>query len=136
MSPSSTGGTTVLLVEDHPAHVLIGTLVLEQIGYAVETATCGREAVEKVRASTQPFMAILMDVQMEEMDGFETTKIIRDLEVEKGHYNIIIAITAHAMAGDRERCLAAGMDDYLSKPIFQDILANKLAVLAKTFNTN
>lgn len=133
MSPSPMCPTTVLLVEDHPAHVLIGALVLEQIGYTVETATCGREAVEKVRASSQPFMAILMDVQMDEMDGFEATKIIRNLEQEKGHHNIIIAITAHAMAGDRERCLAAGMDDYISKPIFQDILASKLAALAKTW---
>lgn len=131
MSPSSPSQATVLLVEDHPAHVLIGSLVLEHIGYAVETATCGREAIEKVRASTRPFIAILMDVQMHDMDGFEATKIIRELEQEKGYYNTIIAVTAHAMAGDRERCLAAGMDDYISKPIFQDVLEQKLAVLTQ-----
>lgn len=97
----------------------------------METATCGREAIEKVRASTRPFIAILMDVQMHDMDGFEATKIIRELEQEKGYYNTIIAVTAHAMAGDRERCLAAGMDDYISKPIFQDVLEQKLAVLTQ-----
>ncbi len=123
---------TILLVEDYPPGILIGTLMIEHLGYAVEIAECGLEAIEKVRAATAPFMAILMDIQMHGMDGFEATKNIRTLEQEKGYRNTIIAVTAHALAGDRERCLEAGMNDYISKPIHPDILAKKLAILAET----
>jgi len=105
--------------------------MIEHLGYAVELASCGQEAIEKVRAATGPFMAILMDVKMRDMDGFEATKSIRKLEQEKGYSNTIIAVTAHALAGDRESCLEAGMNDYISKPIHPDILAQKLAALAK-----
>ena len=131
MTTSSPNPLTILLVEDYPAGMLVGTLMIEHLGYAVEAASCGREAIEKVRAAAKPFMAILMDVSMHDMDGFETTKIIRKLEQEKGFFNTIIAVTAHALAGDRERCLEAGMNDYISKPIHPVILAQKLAVLAK-----
>jgi len=111
--------------------MLVGALMIEHLGYSVETASCGADAVEKVRAATGPFLAILMDVKMRDMDGFEATKSIRKLEREKGYSNTIIAVTAHALAGDRERCLEAGMNDYISKPIHPDILAQKLAALAK-----
>jgi CheY-like chemotaxis protein len=120
---------SVLLVEDYPASVLVGTLMLEHLGYVVETATSGQEAVEKVRAASRPFLAILMDVQMPGMDGFAAMQLIRKLELEKGYRNTIIAVTAQALAGDRERCLAAGMDDYISKPIRPDILAQKLTAI-------
>ncbi len=126
-SPASYG--TVLLVEDYPAGMLVSTMIIEHLGYAVEGATSGLEAVEKVRAATKPFMAILMDVQMQGMDGFAATKIIRALEREKGWFHPIIAVTAHALAGDRQRCIDAGMNDYLSKPIHPDMLAQKLAAL-------
>ncbi len=128
-SPSSP--LTVLLVEDYPPGMLVSTLMIEHLGYAVETADCGRGAIEKVRAATTPFMAILMDVNMHDMGGIEATKAIRKLEQEKKYSNTIIAVTAHALVGDRERCLEAGMNDYISKPIHPDILAQKLAVLAK-----
>ncbi|MDP1670606.1 MAG: response regulator [Alphaproteobacteria bacterium] len=127
---------SVLLVEDYPASVLVGTLMLEHLGYTVDTACCGLEAIEKVDAASKPFMAILMDVQMPGMDGFEAMNIIRKLEREKGYRNTIIAVTAQALAGDRERCLAAVMDDYFSKPIRPDILKKKLAELAKVSNTD
>ncbi len=127
---------SVLLVEDYPPSILVGTLMLEHLGYAVETASCGPEAIEKVGAASKPFMAILMDVQMPGMDGFEALNLIRKLEREKGYRNTIIAVTAQALAGDRERCLAAGMDDYISKPISPHILAQKLAALAKVSNTD
>ena len=122
---------SVLLVEDYPASLMVGTLMIEHLGYTVETATCGLEAVEKVRATSNTFMAILMDVQMPDMDGFTAMKLIRDLEREKGCRNTIIAVTAQALAGDRERCLAAGMDDYISKPIRPDVLEQKLGALAQ-----
>ncbi len=121
---------SVLLVEDYPASLMVGTMMLEHLGYAVETATCGQEAIEKVRAASRPFLAILMDVQMPGMDGFTALNLIRKLEQEKGYRNTIIAVTAQALAGDRERCLAAGMDDYISKPISPDILAKMLAPLS------
>jgi CheY-like chemotaxis protein len=84
-----------------------------------------------VQSATKPFLAILMDVNLYDMDGLEVIKVIRKLELEKGYSNTIIAVTAHALAGDRERFLEAGMNDYISKPIHPDILAQKLAVLAK-----
>lgn len=122
---------SVLLVEDYPASVLVGTMMLEHLGYSVETAASGQEAIDKVSAASAPFMAILMDVQMPGMDGFTAMEHIRELDRKKGYRNIIIAVTAQALAGDRERCLAAGMDDYISKPITPNILANKMAALAK-----
>jgi len=107
-------------------------MMIEHLGYRVETAASGKEAIEKVQNSTQAYLAILMDVQMQDVGGFEVTKIIRVLEQEKGYCNTIIAVTAHALAGDRERCLQAGMNDYISKPIHPDILAQKLAALASS----
>ncbi len=123
---------TILLVDDYPAGLLVGTLMLEQLGYAVEPASSGKEAIEKVRGAPQPFLAILMDVNLSDMDGLEATKAIRELEQETGHISTIIAVTAHALAGDRARCLEAGMNDYISKPINPDMLAQKLAILAKS----
>jgi two-component system, sensor histidine kinase len=126
-----TSNAPVLLVEDYPPGMRIGTLMIEHLGYVVETAASGQEAIDKVQAATRPFMAIMMDVKMRGMDGFETTQIIRQLEKEKGYRNTIIAVTAHALAGDRQRCLEAGMNDYISKPIHPVILAQKLKALAK-----
>lgn len=125
---------TVLLVEDYPAGLMVGTMMLEHLGYTVEPASSGQEAIDKVFAAAKPFMAILMDVQMPGMDGFTTMKHIRELEQKKGYRNTIIAVTAQAMAGDRELCLSKGMDDYISKPIHPDILEKKLAAVLKVSN--
>jgi len=84
----------------------------------------GKEALAALEKNT--FDLVLMDVQMPEMDGFEATMAIREKEKASGHHLPIIAMTAHAMAGDRERCLNAGMDDYISKPIRPQELADLL----------
>ena len=120
---------TILLVDDYPAGRLVGSLLIEHLGYAVETASSGLEAIEKVRNAVAPYMAILMDIQLPDISGFDVTQTIRVLEQEKNHHNIIIAVTAHIMAGDRKRCLQAGMDDYIGKPINPELLGQKLAAL-------
>lgn len=119
-------GRRILLVEDYPANIMVATLMLEALGFEVDVATCGREALEKVRKTPAPYETILMDVQMQDMDGYETTRLIRVMEKEKSMRHTIIGVTAHALAGDRERCLDAGMDDYMTKPIHPEILAQKL----------
>ena len=104
----------VLLVEDNPVNQKLAKLMLTKGGYQVALAGNGREAVEKFTASPNDFDLILMDIQMPEMDGIAATESIRS----KGFDTIpIVAMTAHAMKGDREMCLEAGMDDYITKPI-------------------
>ncbi len=103
----------ILLAEDNQVNRRMMTIMLERLGCHAEVARTGVEAVEA--CAREAFDVILMDVQMPEMDGFEATRRIRELAVEP--LPSIIAVTAHAMAGDRERCLANGMDDYLPKPI-------------------
>jgi len=112
----------ILVAEDNPTNQKLVVMVLDQQHHAVTTVTNGREAV--AAATQRRFDLILMDVQMPEMDGLEATAVIRQHEWAGGDHVPIVAMTAHAMAGDRERCLAAGMDAYLSKPLRPaDILA-------------
>jgi PAS domain S-box-containing protein len=105
----------ILLADDNAVNRALATALLTKRGHSVFQAMNGREAVE--RASAENFDLIFMDVQMPEMDGFQATSRIRKTELAHGRRTPIIAMTAHAMTGDRERCLAAGMDDYLSKPL-------------------
>ncbi len=105
----------VLVVEDNAVNQRLATRLLEKRGHRVTVTANGREAVESVEKHA--YDLILMDVQMPEMDGLEATAVIREREKRKGSHIPIIALTAHAMKGDRERCLAAGMDGYLTKPI-------------------
>jgi CheY-like chemotaxis protein len=91
----------------------------------VTVAANGRLALEAL-ASSDPFDVVLMDIQMPEMDGFEAIAAIRSGEQPGGDHLLVVALTAHAMAGDRERCLRAGFDDYLSKPIYTASLADVL----------
>jgi two-component system sensor histidine kinase/response regulator len=109
------GGMRVLLAEDNAVNRLVATRMIEKRGHEVMVAVNGREAVEM--AAEEAFDLVFMDVQMPEMDGLEATRSIREREKATGHHLPIVAMTAHAMKGDRERCLDAGMDDYLTKPI-------------------
>ena len=105
----------VLLTEDNVVNQRVALRLLEKAGHHVEVASHGREALAAL--DRQAFDLVLMDVQMPVMDGFEATAIIRQNEKGTDRHIPIIALTAHAMKGDQERCLAAGMDDYISKPV-------------------
>src|SRR5262245_58271864 len=117
---------TILVVEDYGPSATVAILMLEHLGFNVIAAENGHQAVVTVWNAATPFAAILMDLQMNDMDGFETTRRIREIESERGFRHPIIGVTAHALTGDRERCLAAGMDDYISKPVHPEILASTL----------
>ena len=118
-------GTRVLLVEDNPVNREVAVGLLELLGYYVDSAEDGRQAC--ALTATRPYSLILMDCQMPVMDGFAATATIRERERQTQSARIpIIALTANAMEGDRDRCLAAGMDDYLSKPFAHQALAEML----------
>ena len=114
----------ILLVEDNAVNQLVASRLLEKGGHAVTVANSGREALAALEAAAfDGFACVLMDIQMPEMDGFEATAVIRERERHTpGVHLPIIAMTAHTMKGDAERCLAAGMDAYVSKPIHPDAL--------------
>ena len=105
----------VLLVEDDAVNQMFAVSLLERRGYIVSVAGNGRQALAALKK--KDFDVVLMDVQMPEMDGFEATAAIRERERAAGRHTPIIAMTAHALQGDKERCLSAGMDAYISKPI-------------------
>jgi PAS domain S-box-containing protein len=105
----------ILVVEDNPVNRLLATRLVEKHNHRVTAAANGREALERLESET--FDCVLMDVQMPVMDGLEATAAIRLKERETGGFLPVIAMTAHAMAGDLERCLAAGMDGYVTKPV-------------------
>jgi CheY-like chemotaxis protein/HPt (histidine-containing phosphotransfer) domain-containing protein len=125
----------LLLAEDNPMNQKLAVRLLEKQGHAVKIANNGMEALAfAVDSPGASFDAILMDVQMPEMDGLEAAARIRDRERATGRHVPIIAMTAHAMKGDQERCLAAGMDAYVSKPIKPDALFSILAELTANQN--
>jgi CheY-like chemotaxis protein len=119
----------VLLAEDNRVNQRLAVAILERLGHEVQVASNGREALELLEA--QDFDLVLMDIQMPEMGGVEATSRIREREAETGGHVPIVAMTAHAMAGDRERFLAAGMDEYISKPISQERLREVVRSLGR-----
>ncbi len=114
----------ILLAEDNPVNQIVAVRLLEKMGHQVVVAENGRDAARM--AEGQEFALVLMDVQMPEVDGFEATRIIRQKETGTGKRIPILAMTAHAMKGDRERCLSAGMDGYIAKPICPTELAAEI----------
>lgn len=104
-----------LLVEDNIVNQKVGKKILENFGCKVDVAANGKECVEM--QSQFSYDIVFMDCQMPVMDGFETTKVIPDKEVGSDVHQIIIAMTANALEGDRENCINKGMDDYIAKPI-------------------
>jgi CheY-like chemotaxis protein len=128
-SPSQVGPLRVLLAEDSLVNQKLAVALLEKRGHTTVVTENGQEAVAAFES--QDFDLILMDVQMPQMDGLEATSAIRAREKQSGKHVPIIALTAHAMKGDRERCLEAGMDDYVAKPIdAAELLATIEAIVA------
>jgi signal transduction histidine kinase/DNA-binding response OmpR family regulator len=126
-APAAEAGQKILVVEDDLTNRVLATNILKRNGYSVAIAKDGGEAVAMCSAET--FDLILMDVQMPDMNGLEATAAIRTMERASGQHTPILALTAYAMDGDRERCIAAGMDDYLSKPIHARDLIEKIRAL-------
>ncbi len=116
MSEEKRHNLVLLLAEDNPVNQKLAIVLLKKFGFNPDSVNNGKEAVQAMES--KKYDAVLMDIQMPEMDGLEATKIVRDLDSSVlNHEVLIIAMTAHAMKGDRDMCLKAGMDDYISKPI-------------------
>jgi CheY-like chemotaxis protein/anti-sigma regulatory factor (Ser/Thr protein kinase) len=122
----------ILLAEDNPINRKLAVFMLTRAGYQVDVAENGKEAVEKYTSAPDKYDLIFMDIRMPEMDGREATKKIREVEKESVSPIPIIAMTAESMKGDREKCLKAGMDDYISKPIRQEIVFDMIKKWLKT----
>ncbi len=122
------GTVNILLVEDNAINQKLATRLLEKWGYSVQLAENGKQAVERLCVANEQYDVVLMDMQMPIMGGIEATKLIRNEEKIKGKpHQLIIAMTANAMESDKEACLTAGMDDYITKPINHLLLKEKLS---------
>ncbi len=124
----------ILLAEDNTANQLLAKRLLEKQGHTVVPVGNGREAVGAL--AMQEFDLVLMDIMMPEMDGLQATARIREGERATGAHIPIVAVTANAMAGDREKCLAAGMDAYVTKPLKPAELLKVIAEVAPTSNAD
>ncbi len=124
----------ILLAEDNPVNQELAVGILQACGHIVTLASNGREAADLYRAKS--FDVVLMDVQMPEMDGYASTAEIRSIESQSGRRTPVIAMTAHALDGDREKCLAAGMDAYVSKPIRAALLLDTITTATNSTQEN
>lgn len=116
-------GITILVVEDNPINQMVTKDSLENLGCLVDAVSSGSEALKLVKQNT--YRIIMMDIRMPDMDGFETTRRIREIQ-DRSNPPVIIALTANALPEDREKCLNAGMDDYIAKPLFPNTLRDIL----------
>lgn len=129
-APENLSDKRILLVEDYSPNILVATATLEHLGYSCDVAQDGSQAI--VKFQERRYALVLMDIQIPGMDGIETTRRIRAYEQAAGQERTpIIAVTAYAMVGDRERCLEAGMDDYITKPFDPEQLKTKLVAMIK-----
>ena len=120
----------VLIVEDYEPNAIVLTAILEHLNYTYDVAVNGSEALRQFRQHS--YDLILMDIQMEDMDGLESTKRIRQYEMENDLKDTpIIAITAHVLEKDKYKCLEAGMNDFIPKPFSHELLEEKLAAFLK-----
>jgi CheY-like chemotaxis protein/HPt (histidine-containing phosphotransfer) domain-containing protein len=126
--PDAPTGLRILLVEDNPFNQKVAAMKLERWGHAVRVAGSGRAALAALEAAE--FDVMFTDVQMPDMDGYALTAAVREREAATGRHLPVVAMTAHAMKGARENCLAAGMDDYVSKPVRDEELAAALRRVA------
>ena len=124
LRPQTNSSLKILLVEDHPVNQMVILNQLEMLGYQADWVGNGKEAIAKLQ--TQDYNIVLMDCQMPVLDGYAATQEIRRREGSSRH-TIVIALTAHALPADRAKCLAAGMDDYLTKPVAQEVLGETIA---------
>jgi CheY-like chemotaxis protein len=129
-APTAQRRLRILLAEDNVVNQKVAVRMLENQGHTVVVVENGKATLAALER--QPFDLVLMDVQMPEMDGFEATALIRQKERGTGRHLPVIAMTAHALSGDRERCLAAGMDDYVTKPIQPDEFFRTIAGVSLT----
>lgn len=126
IAESYKGRVHILLVDDNPTNQVVALSILKKLGYRADAVANGKEALNALQKIS--YDLVLMDCQMPEMDGYEATRCIRDPETDVTSHSVpIIAMTAHAMKGDREKCIDAGMDDYLAKPIQPSSLAEMIA---------
>jgi CheY-like chemotaxis protein len=124
----------ILIVEDDLVNRKVAHYILKRHGHQVTGVENGEEALKALENTL--FDMVLMDVQMPVMDGFKATAAIREKEKKTGAHIPIVAMTAHAMKGDRERCLKAGMDDYISKPLNPDLVIKKIDEMFKQTKIN
>jgi CheY-like chemotaxis protein len=125
LEPTPQQRLRILLAEDNIVNQRLVVRLLEKYGHTIIVASTGREALAAL--AQQSVDLVLMDVQMPDMDGLEATAVIREQERQGGGHLTIIALTAHAMKGDQERCLASGMDAYISKPIDAQTLSSTIS---------
>jgi CheY-like chemotaxis protein len=123
----------ILVAEDNPINQMLALRLLEKAGHSAAAAGNGEEVLAAI--ARESFDLVLMDVQMPVMDGFEATALIRQQEKGTGRHLPIVAMTAHAMKGDREKCLEAGMDGYVAKPIEREELFTAIAAVAPSVST-